>query len=721
MTETNCMKNSKLMITPPWKTISTWIWLGFFAAVPAFAQRESVELADGWKFTKKDAGSGASTEDWEKVSIPHCWNIADAQDGPAPDSSPKLGQRRGNYYRGACWYERSLDIPEGWKNKRVFLQFEAAATVAKPWINGEPLGEHRGAFTGFCFDVTPHLKFGQANDLRVQVDNSPFKDIAPLIGDFNVHGGIYRAVRLIATDPLFISPLDHASPGVYLSLKTVTPESASLEVKTLVANSLAAEAEVHLRIEIRDAAGNPVATSENDGRIAPGITLPVTRTVSIPHPHRWQGLKDPYLYSVVVKLLRGGKTVDEVTQPLGIRTVAISNERGFLLNGEPYPVYGVNRHQERQNEGWALSAADDEQDLKLIREMGATAIRLAHYPQSIRFHELCDRMGMLLWEETPLVNVVPRQNDPTSPGAVISTPEFDANLEQQMREMISQRINHPSVMAWGILNELSRSDSQAALPLVKRLNALAHELDAQRPTVSASNKTGLPTNKVVDWMAYNVYPGWYREFGEDMNRLLNERYAEQGNRRIGISEYGAGGNPAHHEEGAVKQPVNDGNWHTEEWQSLVHERDWAAMQANPKLWGTFLWCMFDFASDWRIEGGQPGINDKGMVTHDRQLKKDSFFFYKANWNPEPMVYITSRRLVDRQQPVTEIKIYSNADAVELKVNGKSFGAVKPDAIKACRWPEVTLSTGENRIEATAKFSAHPDITDTCRWNLLPTQ
>src|SRR5579862_416472 len=290
----------------------TWIGLGLFAAVPAFAQRESVELVDGWKFIKKDIGLGASTVDWEKVSIPHCWNTADAQDGPAPGSDAKLGQRRGNYYRGACWYERPLDIPGGWKNKRVFLQFEAAATVTKPFLNGEPLGEHRGAFTAFCFDITPHLKFGGANDLRVQVDNSAFKDVAPLSGDFNIHGGIYRPVRLIVTDPVFISPLDYASPGVYLTLQSMTRESASVEVKTLVANSLASEEAVHLRIEIRDAAGNSVASSDDEARIGAGKTLPVTRTMSIPNPHPWQGVKDPYLYSVAVRVVRGGKTVDEV-------------------------------------------------------------------------------------------------------------------------------------------------------------------------------------------------------------------------------------------------------------------------------------------------------------------------------------------------------------------------------------------------------------------------
>jgi beta-galactosidase len=386
-----------------------------------------------------------------------------------------------------------------------------------------------------------------------------------------------------------------------------------------------------------------------------------------------------------------------VTQTFGFRAIEISEKKGFLLNGKPYPIRGVNRHQEKRDKGWALTAADDELDLRLIQEMGATAIRLAHYPQSERFHDLCDRAGILLWDEVPFVNDVPTSG---------------ANIEQQLREMIAQRRNHPSIFCWGIFNEIQRRHSEAAVPFVRRLNELAHELDPSRFTVAASHGTGFPSNFIVERQCYNVYPGWYHGEPDDIVNMLDERFAELGKRRFAISEYGAGGNPAQHEEGAVKKPVHNGPWHPEEWQCHVHEREWRAFQNNPMLWGTFLWVMFDFAVDSRNEGGTPGLNDKGTVTHDRQLKKDVYFFYQANWTTRPMVYIASRRMTPRQQTTTEVKVYSNCPEVELKVNGRFLGKAKPDNIHVFRWENVPLQPGPNVIEASGRGAS-----DRCEWVL----
>ena len=302
------------------------------------------------------------------------------------------------------------------------------------------------------------------------------------------------------------------------------------------------------------------------------------------------------------------------------------------------------------------------------------------------------------------------------------TDEFADKHEQQLREMILQRYNHPSAMVWGLFNELRPQDSAAALWIVKRLAATAHELDATRVTVAASDRMGNPTNFVADDMAYNVYPGWYDSSGHDLQHGLSDliaaRSGEQKNRRIALSEYGAGGSPFQHEEGEVKQPTPTGPWHPEEWQALVHERDWAQIVDNPRLWGTFVWAMFDFASDGRREGDRPGINDKGLVTQDRQVKKDAFYFYQANWTREPMVHLTDQRLTPRRQARTEVKVYSNCAEVELLLDGRSLGRVQPDKIGIARWPAVTLQAGDNQLVAIGREQGR-EVRDTCAWTVAP--
>ena len=444
------------------------------------------------------------------------------------------------------------------------------------------------------------------------------------------------------------------------------------------------------------------------------------QTLPLHNAHLWQARRDPYLYSVKVCLLRNKQSVDEMTQPLGVRTVGFGQE-GFLLNGTPYPVYGVCRHQDLKDHGWALSPTDDARDLKLILDMGTTAVRLAHYPQNENIHTLSDKAGLLLWNEVPFVNDVPDANEPIdTPSA--DTLAFNATLDREMREMILQRYNHPSVAWWGLYNEIRPGiTSRSALAEVKHLNDIAHQLDSTRPTVAASDRLNNPTNFVSDRMAYNVYPGWYNGNGDmgEMTTIIDERFAEQKQQKIALSEYGAGGNPAQHQESPLTKPqANNGPVHPEEWQSLMHEHNWAQMQNNPKLWGSFVWVMFDFSSDGRNEGGIPGINDKGLVTQDRSVTKDAYHFYRANWSTTPMVYITSRRSTPRRVPNTEVKIYSNTPSVELRVNGHSLGSVTPDAQHIARWPGITLTIGRNQIEAIAGPAGH-QITDTCEWLLEP--
>jgi beta-galactosidase len=672
-------------------------------ALSSVSQAQNLDLVTGWKFTKQQETPTSSVAGWEEVTIPHTWNAQDAH--------------QGKLYRGACWYARELKIPEKWKDKRVFIRFEAASIVAKTFINGHFLGEHKGAFTAFCYELTPYLHFGGTNDLRVLVDNSHREDVAPLSGDFNMDGGLYRPVHLIVKNRVCITPLDYASPGVYLSTRELDSSHTVISVKSLVSNGTPQAAQAHVEVRVRDAQGHEVASSVSDTqRIAAGNTLAFNQWLRWNDPHEWNGTRDPYLYTADIRVVRNGRTMDQVTQPVGLKTVAISQEKGFLLNGRPYPVYGVAKKQDYGDEGWAMTAADQKQDASIILQLGATAVRDAHYPMSDYWHTLCDHNGILLWDEVPLVNGTRR------------TPAFIANAREQMEEMIHQLYNHPSIAFWGLFNEIGNSTTPYSAGMLYSLKHIARDLDTSRIIVAASDHGNVYYNHIPDAICYNTYPGWYSGSNwpaaehntgglDQFAGWIRFRYDET-HKRIGISEYGAGGSPLQHEEDASEkpQPRPGGPFHPEEWQSWVHEQDWARISNNPQVWGSFVWVMFDFASSRRREGATPYINDKGLVTEDRKIKKDAFFFYKANWNKEPMVYIASRRMTRRKMPVTGVQVFSNADSVKLEVNGSKLQAVKPDDIRVCSWKNVHLRPGMNEVRATGYFG-NKVISDSCRWEL----
>lgn len=720
----------------------------FAAAVTARADRTIAPLGDGWKFIRQDAGIEANSSSWEKVTVPHTWNVLDGQDGPMAvtdrleteqeaiasaearksltvvTNDPHLPK---GYYRGACWYEHPLGIPADWKGeRRVFIRFGAAGTVARVYFNKVMLGEHRGGFTAFCVELPPSLiRYGGQNELRVQVDNTHREDLPPLSGDFNVQGGLYRNVEMIVTDPTCISPLDYASPGVYVTPRRIGSKSASVEVTTILSDVMPTKKEapkagapaqpeqkppaLGLKTEILTPDGKVVATAATNPVLSPGKTLPVSQSLNLPSPRLWKGRTDPYLYTVAVTLLRDGKPTDRVEQPLGLRTASITRERGFLLNGKPYAVHGVNRHQDVRGKGWAIPPEDEQRDADLILEMGATAIRNAHYPQSENWHRIHDRQGTLLWDEVSLVD------------RTAGNREFWRNSEECLREMIHQLHNHPSIVWWGIFNELENKEMPPSEEGLSRLNQVAKELDPDRIVVAATCHTGRPFNKIPEQIGLNTYPGWYSNAtnGVSPREAMAQKidsFSKEVGKRVGISEYGGGANIAHHTEGDPVKPSHKGPFHPEEWQSFIHEGDWAAMRDNPKLWGTFVWAMFDFACKARNEGNTPALNDKGLVTHDRQFRKDAYYFYKANWNPEPMVRITSSRLTPRIHSVTGVKIYSNCPEVSLSVNGKAIGKAQPDSLRICLFPDVKLEPGENRIEATAEVGGKK-ISDSCTWVL----
>jgi beta-galactosidase len=658
--------------------------------------RESTLLDSGWRFKSGEATNAEQSDfndsDWQAVSIPHNWGWEEAQQGK-------------DFYRGPGWYRRELNItPE--TGKRYFLRFEAASLVADVYLNGERLGEHRGGFGAFCFEITTNLSATGTNLLAVRVSNKWEPDIAPLSGDFSVYGGIYRPVHLIVTGSENFALTDHSSPGVAWLQTSVTKKQAVIDVTAQISNGTKQKRPLTLVASVLDADGNQIADSRQQIVLASNVTAPYWLRLTVPHPHLWNGRPDPYLYKVVIELRSGNGVVDSVEQPLGLRFYSVDPDKGFSLNGKPYHLHGVNRHQDRFNKGWAISEADMDEDIRLISEMGCTVIRCAHYQHSDYFYSLCDKAGILVWAELPQVN------------GINASEQFEETSRNQLLDLIRQNINHPSIFAWSLFNEVALRDTSDPHRELQDMNNVAHSEDPTRPTIAATCTDKFPQmNKIPDLLGWNLYPGWYPSGGAmtGFGGLLDKHRYDSQHGGFCVSEYGAGANVEQHEQNP-KLPRTDGEWHPEEWQATVHETVWPILKSKPYVWATFVWNMFDFAVSTRHEGSIPGRNDKGLVTYDRTTKKDAFYFYKANWSDEPVLYITDRRFTERTNAVTDVKIYSNARKVELLLDGKSQGKCSDGTNCVFIWKDVPLKPGENRMEARAERDGK-SLSDSCVWNL----
>jgi beta-galactosidase len=657
------------------------------------APRSDLLLDQGWRFARADAaGAEAPAFDdsaWENVSVPHTYNALDGEDGG------------GDYYRGVGWYRLRFDAPSNLTRRRVFLGFDAANTVADVYLNGVLLGSHRGGYSAFRFDATPALVPGE-NLLAVKVDNSSQSDVPPLVADFTFFGGLYRDVHLLVLNDLHVDVSDYASPGVSLRADDVSLASAQLSARVRVSNAAAEAQTADVAVSILDAAGVNVASLDASAAVPAGTTLELPLSATIENPHLWQGRNDPYLYTARVEVLRDGTLVDVVEQPLGFRSFAIDPELGFTLNGQAYDLHGVNRHQDREHRGWAIGKAEHDEDMAMIAEMGATAIRLAHYQHADYFYELCDRMGMVVWAEIPLVD------------ATTDSPAFTDNARQQLTELIRQSRNHPSIVMWGIGNEQRVSDAPSNA-LLASLAELARSEDDSRLSVYAHCCGGdtSPLTNHADLVGYNYYYGWYMSTYNQFASWADGLHISQPNRRFALSEYGAGASVVQHQDPPM-QPTPTALFHPEEYQAALHEATWLALATRPYIWGKFIWNMFDFASDSRNEGDAPGRNDKGLVTYDRQVRKDSFYWYKANWSAEPVAYIASRRFNPRTTPTVDVKVYSNLDTVTLSVNGVSLGAQSAEQ-RLVRWTNVALDIGDNRVEVVATDASGQTVTDAVTW------
>lgn len=643
-----------------------------------FAQRQDILLNNDWNFRfshQVQKGTGV------RVDLPHTWNAQDALSGKI------------DYKRGIGNYEKNLFIRPEWKGKRLFIRFEGVNNIADVFINRRHIGEHRGGYGAFIFEITGKVEYGKENSILVRVNNGEQLDIMPLVGDFNFYGGIYRDVHLLITDETCISPLDYASPGVRLIQDSVSHRYAKVRAIVDLSNGSSGNQEVELNVRLLDGQ-RVVKEGTKNVNLSGNEVMQQELTFEIDQPHLWNGRQDPFLYQAEVTLFRNGQMVDRVTQPLGLRFYRIDPDKGFFLNGKHLPLQGVCRHQDRSEVGNALRPQHHEEDVALMLEMGVNAVRLAHYPQATYFYDLMDKNGIIVWAEIPFVG----------PGGYndkgfVDLPAFRANGKEQLKELIRQHYNHPSICVWGLFNELTELGDNP-VEYIKKLNVLAHQEDTTRPTTSASNQME-DLNFITDAIAWNRYDGWYGGTPADLGKWLDRMHKDHPEICIAISEYGAGASIYHQQDSLVKT-VPTSWWHPENWQTYYHIENWKTISSRPYVWGSFVWNMFDFGAAHRTEGDRPGINDKGLVTFDRKVRKDAFYFYKANWNrEEPMLYLTGKRNTVRTQHLQTITAFTNLSGAELFVNGKSYGKAIPDSYAILEWKNVELEPGENEIKVVS--------------------
>ena len=606
--------------------------------------REITKIMKGWEFTGPD---GTTTT----VDLPHTWNARDGQDG-------------GNdYWRGTCIYRTRFAAPQfDTASHQVWIQFDGVNASAHVVLNGSPVCNHDGGNSTCRANIPDPLR--EENALTGEVANSKHDRVYPQKADFTFYGGIYRDVSLMVVSKNHFTLDYFGGPGIRIT-PTVQGADASVQVTSWH------DGEGEVSIELLDAAGNTVATGKG-----PDITL------TIFNAHLWNGVKDPYLYSCKARLVVNGTVEDETTTRFGVRSFKVDPKKGFFLNGKSYPLHGVSRHQDRKGLGNAITREMHDEDMALIKEIGANTIRLAHYQHDQYFYDLCDEVGMVVWAEIPYISE--------------HMPNGRENTISQMKELIIQNYNHPCIVCWGVSNEItiSTKDKKDMLDNHRQLNDLCHEMDKTRLTTLACYAMCGPFNRsahITDMVSWNLYLGWYVP-GFILNDLwMGFFHLCFPNRPFGYSEYGAEGMPNLH---STHPHRGD---HTEEYQAKYHEYMLRCFKRHPWMWATHVWNMFDFAADARDQGGEPGMNHKGLVTFDRKTKKDSFYLYKAWWSDEAFVHICSKRFVERTGSTATVKVYSNQSTVALYVNGNKVGEQTGEHVFTFKVP----MNGELHIQAVA--------------------
>ena len=615
--------------------------------------RTVININEGWQFIK-DCADPAATEGKVAVNLPHSWNAEDGYDG-------------GNdYFRGSSVYTKTLKLADLPLADLYFLEIKGANSSADVFVGGEKLAHHDGGYSTWRVDVTDALR--ASSELAIVVDNAPNEEVYPQMADFTFYGGLYRDVNVVCVNNTHFDLEYFGGRGVML-----TPKKGgagwSLDVKTFPKNLAEGD---ELLYTVTDKEGNVVAEVK---------ATEAEATVELGDAHVWHGRRDPYLYTARAAILRGGEEIDAVSYRFGCRTFEIDPERGFILNGEEYPLRGVSRHQDRTGFGNALLPEHHEEDIKLIHEMGATTIRLAHYQHDEYFYDLCDEYGLVIWAEIPYISR--------------HMPGGRENTVSQMKELVTQNYNHPSIVVWGLSNEITISGSDEDLLENHRiLNDLVHEMDKTRlTTIACVSMASMddPYIQIPDVVSYNHYFGWYGGDTTMNGPWFDKFHAKYPNIPIGCSEYGCEALNWH-----TSTPTQGD--YTEEYQAYYHEELIKQLYTRKYIWATHVWNMFDFGADARAEGGENGQNHKGLITMDRKYKKDSFYAYKAWLSDDPFVHICGKRYVDRVEDVTKVTVYSNLPEVELFVNGESLGKKQaPDHFFYFDVPNV----GESELVAIA--------------------
>ena len=611
--------------------------------------RTIIPFNNNWLFNKPAEGQTL-------VTLPHTWNNVDGQDG-------------GNdYWRGTATYSKFFPMPRVQPNEKVFLEFRGVAMTADVILNGENLAHHEGGYSTFRVELTDALQ--DENLLTVTVDNSANDRVYPQMADFTFYGGLYRDVNLIIVPEEHFELLKNGTPGI-----KVTPDVRlkDREAYVMVETWQVGGEEVWIEI--------PTEHGKEFRRVEAQSGHAVTNII-LKNVHLWDGLDDPYLYTVTAKLVKDDEVLDEISTRFGCREFHIDPEKGFFLNGRSYPLRGVSRHQDRIGLGNALTRKEHEEDMAVVRELGANTLRLAHYQHAQEFYDLCDETGIIVWAEIPYITK--------------HMTGGKQNALDQMRELITQCYNHPAIVCWGLSNEITASSkvTEDLLQDHRELNELCHELDATRPTVMAHAfmlEKDSPLIPIADMASYNLYFGWYLGELEQNDAFFDEYHAMYPDRIIGFSEYGADANAAFH---SSRPEQGD---YTEEYQCVYHEHILRLIEDRPWLWATHVWNLFDFAADGRDEGGKKGENQKGLVEFDHKTKKDAFYLYKAAWSKEPFVHLCGKRYVDRAEDTTEIKVYSNCESVTLLVDGKRLETKTGSRVFVFDLPIC----GEHKIEAVS--------------------
>lgn len=633
--------------------------------------REVFNINRNWKFfSSTDISSDAALY----VNLPHIWNH-DALSG------------KRDYFRGMGNYHKEINIPNSWRGKRIFIRSYGANSISNVLINGKHIGEHRAGYTSFAYDITDHIQFGKNNSFWIIVNNSPQLDVLPVAGDQNSYGGLFRDIELVVTGRDIVSLTDYGSDGIYIKQKSVTRERVNAEA--LIMLNGVRDNNVTAVLTVTDSDNEPVTSESVKVRLNGRMTSEVNIPFGFDNPRLWDGEADPYMYNVQVKVLVGeGAVSDSVTIQTGFRSISTSPDGQFMLNGEPYKLKGVIVTQDRAMAGTAITKSQVEEDFDLITKMGANAVRIkgvCHHPE---FYNLCDKYGILVWNDLPLMGAVYLTDR-----AFINTESFRANGLYQANEIIRQKYNHPSVVMWGLFSNMgTRGDSP--IDYITKLNMSVKREDPSRLTVASSNDDG-EINFITDLISWDHHFGWREGVPSDIQIWKRQLQLNWSNLKSAVS-YSAGAS-IYHQSDTLAKPVFLSNWHPERWQTYLHEEYYKYLK-NDNFWGMFVGNMFDYGAAGRVWGEGNGINDYGIVTFDRRYCKDAYYFYKANWYVNDVfVYISERRWKLRKNKTQNIRVYTNMPEAELYINGISCGSEKAEN-GTIVWKGMELQEGNNIIE-----------------------